>query len=140
MKDLHSTLKASLLMAAALSATTQATVALSGFNSCEIVLNVGAETMTGANKWSILVEHSLDDGSTYEAVELKDLLGVESVAAGVIKEFDAAHTAAAYRFGYKGAGSHVRVSFVKTGTAPDIVVGASAILSHSNVAPLANQI
>src|SRR3546814_17225974 len=107
MKDIHSSLFAAVAIGVAVldADNTPPAIDLIGYNGAEIVLmvGVGGITFTGANKIEFKLTHS-DDDASYEAVDVGDVLGVESVGTGgIVKALTSAHAAAsAYRFGYKG--------------------------------------
>lgn len=114
MKDIHSAMAVALMIGnEVLSAdNTPAAVDLIGYDAAEVVLAIGAGgiTFTATNKIEFKLTHS-DDDVTYEAVELKDVLGVESIGTGgIIKTLTSAHAAAAaYRFGYKGGKRYLKL-------------------------------
>ena len=107
MKDLHSAVTALVAIGAAtLSAdNTPAAIDLQGYDAAEILLAIGAGgiTFSGTNKIEFVLTHS-DDDTTYTAVTVGDVLGLDSVGdGGIVKALTAAHAAAAvYRFGYVG--------------------------------------
>lgn len=114
MKDIHSGMSVAVAIGnEVLSAdNTPPAIDLIGYNAAEILLaiGVGGISFSGTNKIEFKLTHS-DDGSTYTAVELKDVLGVASVGdGGIIKALTSAHAAAAaYRFGYKGGKRYLKL-------------------------------
>src|SRR3546814_11335150 len=114
MKDIHSSLFAAVAIGVAVldADNTPPAIDLIGYNGAEIVLmvGVGGITFTGANKIEFKLTHS-DDDASYEAVDVGDVLGVESVGTGgIVKALTSAHAAAsAYRFGYKGGKSYLKL-------------------------------
>lgn len=140
MKDFHSQMAAKVAIAAAsLSAdNTPPAVDLQGFNAAEIVLAIGAGgiTFSGTNKVEFKLTHS-DDDSTYTAVTVDDVLGLDAVAdGGIIKSLTSAHAAAAvYRFGYVGGKRYLKLlaDFSGThGTGTPIAAVVLAAAGHDN--------
>lgn len=120
MRDIHSDLSIAIAIGAATLAAdnTPAAVDLLGYAAAEIVLavGIGGITFSGTNKVEFKLTHS-DDDSTYDAVEAKDMLGVEPAAGGIIKSLVAAHAAAGvYRFGYKGNRRYLKLLADFSGT------------------------
>ncbi|PWR24566.1 hypothetical protein [Zavarzinia aquatilis] len=121
MKDLHSKIIAVQAIGAAVLAAdnTPAAIDLQGYNSAEIVLaiGIGGITFSGTNKIEFKLTHS-DDDSTYDAVEVDDILGADDVGTGgIVKALVAAHAApAVYRFGYKGGRRHLKLLADFSGT------------------------
>jgi len=121
MKDIHSDMTVvSAIGAAVLAAdNTPAAIDLRGYNAAEILLaiGVGGITFDATNKIEFKLTHSTDD-VTYDAVELKDVLGLTSVGSGgIIKALTAAHAAAAaYRFGYVGGRRYLKLLADFSGT------------------------
>jgi hypothetical protein len=144
MQDIHSGLKAAVLIgAASLDAdNTPAAVDLRGYDAAEIVLSVGIGgiTFTSTNKVEFKLTHS-DDNSTYAAVETADMLGVTVASGGIIKSLVAAHAAAAvYRFGYKGGKRYLKLLADFGGTHAAVTpMAAVALLGHGHDNPQANQ-
>jgi len=145
MKDIHSALsRVALLGCAAYNAdNTPAAVDLRGYNSAEILLDVGVGgiTFSGTNKVEFKLTHS-DDNTTYTDVTSTDMLGDLVVASGgIIKSLIVAHAAAAvYRYGYKGGKRYLKLlaDFGGThGTATPM--SASVLLGHGFSQPQANQ-
>lgn len=106
MKDLHTQIAVDTAIGnATLSAdNTPVAIDLSGFQSAEIILAIGAGgvTFSGTNKVEFKLTHS-EDGSAYTDVVDADMVKLAVGAGGVIKSLIAAHAApATYRFGYKG--------------------------------------
>lgn len=143
MKDMHSVIVADQLLAAATYAAdnTPVSVDLQGYDSAEIVLQIGAGgiTFSGTNKIEFVLTHS-DDDSSYSAVTLADMLGVTSVTSGIIKSLIAAHgTASTYRFGYVGGKRYLRLLADFSGThGTGTPLGAAVIKGTPMIAPTAN--
>src|SRR3546814_15144507 len=81
------------------------------------MVGVGGITFTGANKIEFKLTHS-DDDASYEAVDVGDVLGVESVGTGgIVQALTSAHAAAsAYRFGYTGVQRYIKLLADFSGT------------------------
>jgi len=145
MRDIHSDLKAAVLIGAAEldDDNTPAAVDLLGYGAAEIVLaiGVGGITFSGSNKIEFKLTHS-DDNASYTAVTADDMLGVSSVGSGgIIKSLTSAHSAAAvYRFGYKGGKRYLKLLADFSGThATGTPLAAVALLGHANIQPVADQ-
>lgn len=144
MKDLHSNVAAMVAIAcAALSDdNVPPAIDLQGFDSAEIVLNIGVGgiTFTSTNKIEFKLTHS-DNGTDYEAVTVDDVLGVDAVdTGGIIKALKTAHAAAAvYRFGYIGSRRYLKLLADFGGThASATPIAASVIKGHPHLAPVAD--
>lgn len=145
MRDLHSGVTvATLIGAATLSAdNTPPAVDLAGYQAATILLaiGVGGITFSGTNKIEFKLTHS-DDDSTYTAVTVDDLLGVDSVAeSGIIKSLTAAHAAASsYRFGYVGGKRYLKLLADFSGThGTGTPIAAMVLKGHGDVQPEADQ-
>ena len=144
MKDLHSNIALALLIEAAVLAADNTPVAvdLQGFDAAEIALHIGAGgiTFTGTNKVEFKLTHS-NDGTNYDAVEAKDVLGEASVGSGgIIKALIAAHASASvYRFGYVGGRRYLKLLADFSGThGSGTPIAAAVIKGHPHVSPVAN--
>jgi hypothetical protein len=121
MRDIHSSLLASILIEAATLAAdnTPSAVDLQGYDAAEIVLAIGAGgiTFSGTNKIELKLTHS-DDDTTYSAVTVDDMLGLSSVGSGgIIKSLVAAHASAGvYRCGYRGGKRYLKLLADFSGT------------------------
>ena len=121
MKDVHSHMTVDVAIGAAVldADNTPGAIDLLGYNAAEILLNIGAGgiTFSGTNKIEFKLTHS-DDDDTYTAVDVDDMLGLDSVGdGGIIKSLTAAHAAAAaYRFGYKGGKRYLKLLADFSGT------------------------
>lgn len=145
MKDMHSHVKVEALIdVATLTANnTPPAVDRLGFESVEIVLQIGAGgiAFSGTNKIEFKLTHS-DDNLSYDAVTLADVEGVASVGTGgIIKALIAAHaTADAYRFGYKGNRRYLKLLADFSGThGTGTPMSAVAVLGHPELSPVADQ-
>lgn len=142
MRDLYNSVSLLAVVAAAtLTATPTPTVIdRQGFESLviEVGVGIGGITFTGTNKLEIVVEHS-DDGTTYEAVTVDDLQGVESVTSGVVKAWTAAKAAASLdKIGYVGGRRYVKVTPTFGGThATGTPVAVTALLGSPHILPVA---
>lgn len=141
MRDMHNAVSLAVLIgAAALNAdNTPGAVDTKGFESVEILLNVGVGgiTFSGTNKVEFKLTHS-DDDSTYTAVTSADMLGGLTVAdGGIIKSLTAAHAAAAaYRYGYKGGKRYLKLLADFSGTHGTATpMSATALLGNPVLAP-----
>ncbi|MBU3262069.1 hypothetical protein KPG71_18770 [Roseovarius sp. PS-C2] len=145
MKDLHSGTKALVAIAAATldADNTPPAIDLQGYDAAEFVLAIGAGgiTFSGTNKIEFKLTHS-DDDSTYEAVTVNDVLGIDSVAdGGIVKALTAAHaTAGVYRFGYVGGKRYLKLLAAFSGThGTGTPIAATAMLGYGHDNPQADQ-
>jgi hypothetical protein len=97
----------------------------------------GGITFDATNKVEFVMEDS-PDGSTWTAVETKDVVGAETatITDGIVLTFDEARTADVFVVGYVGGAQYcrVRADFSGThGTGTDI--GILAMLSNPHIAP-----
>lgn len=145
MKDLHShvTRRVAIGCAVLSADNTPGAIDLQGYESAEILLDIGIGgiTFTGTNKIEFKLTHS-DDDVTYTAVTVSDMLGLSSVAdGGIIKALIAAHAAGAvYRYGYKGGKRYLKLLADFSGThAAGTPIAASVLLSDGFSNPQANQ-
>lgn len=85
---------------------------LQGFDSAVLVLHVGAGgiTFTGTNKIEFKLTHS-DDDSTYSAVTISDVQGLDSVGSGgIVKAITSAHASAdVTKIGYVGGRRYLKL-------------------------------
>lgn len=141
MNDLHNNCKQSLAInPVALGATgaiTSAIIDRQGYGGVEFFIAYGSVTTTGT-----VVTLTVKEGDvtgTLTSVADADLLGTEALAglaagarvAGTGKEV-------AKRIGYKGDQRYVQLSLAHTGTTSVGIVGAVAVLTNPNVAPVSN--
>lgn len=144
MKDLHSSLLASVAIGCAVLAAdnTPSAIDLQGYDSAEILLAIGAGgiTFSGTNKIEFVVTHS-DDDVTYTAVTTADMLGVTVASGGIVKALTAAHASAAvYRYGYKGGKRYLKVLADFSGTHGTGTPIAAIVLKGDGASnPQANQ-
>lgn len=121
MKDIHSSLLAALAIEAAVHSADNVPPAIDllGYDAAEIVLSVGVGgiNFTGTNKIEFKLTHS-DDNVTYSAVDIGDVLGLETVGeGGIVKALTSPHAAAAvYRFGYRGGKRYLKLLADFSGT------------------------
>jgi len=144
-RDIHSGLSVAVAIAAATldADNTPPTIDLQGYNAAEIVLAIGAGgiTFSGTNKVEFKLTHS-DDDSSYTAVDIDDMLGLDSVGSGgIVKSLNSAHaSAAAYRFGYKGGKRYLKLLADFSGThGSGTPIAGLVLLGHGNVQPEAAQ-
>ena len=120
MKDLYNNIEiVSVLDPIAVTATaTYDDIDLAGFNSALLVLNCGLDAGTGlsaSHKLVFVLNHS-DDGTTYTAVETKDMLDL-TVTAGVVLTIDAVgEDNSIYKLGYVGGKRYLQLVMTETGT------------------------
>jgi len=130
MQDLKNNIKvsAALNIAAITSNTTinGNSVDLLGYNGATFVISSGART---DGTFTPLIVDS-DDNSIFAAVDDKFLIGLEADAA-----ISAANTLK--KIGYVGSKRYVQLRIVSTSVTSGATLGASAILSHPNTAPVA---
>lgn len=145
MRDMHSSVTRAVLIACATYSAdnTPPAVDLRGHDAAEILLDIGVGgiTFSGTNKIEFKLTHS-DDDSTYAAVTVDDVLGVDSVAAGgIIKSLVAEHAAGAvYRYGYMGGKRYLKLLADFSGThGTGTPISASVLLGHGHAQPEADQ-
>lgn len=120
MEDLHSELLAVAAIGAAVlsSTTTSSAIDRQGFDSAELLLDVGIGGITfdSTNRIDLVVTHS-DDDVTYSDVTDADMIGVTVSIPGIVKSLTSAHAAASVsRFGYIGQKRYVKVEALFGGT------------------------
>lgn len=144
MRDMHSVINRAVLIAnATYSAdTTPVAVDLLGYDSAEVLLDIGAGgiTFSGTNKIEFVLTHS-DDDSTYSNVTDADMLGITGISSGIIKSLVAAHaTASVYRYGYRGNKRYLKLLADFSGThGTGTPIGASVLRMRPHYTPTANQ-
>lgn len=125
MKDMHATNKVvSVLAPVIIDATgNQSDIDLAGFNSAELVIDLGANTGTtpaAGHKLEFKLEHADDDGTgsagTYAAVAAADMLGATPVAGVFLTTDAAAKYENIYQYGYVGGKRFLKVTYTETGT------------------------
>lgn len=98
---------------------TPAAIDLQGYQGALILIHVGAGgiTFSGTNKVEFKLTHS-DDDSTYTAVTVDDVIGLDSVGTGgIVKSLIAAHaTATVTEVGYKGGKRYLKLLADFSGT------------------------
>ncbi len=122
MRDLHSNLKLVQAVKAQVVGDTDvqsAAIDLKGFNSAEILIDVGTagDTLGATVKFDVIVTHS-DDDSSYSAVAAGDILGNDAPGSnGEILTIDAdAEAALVYQFGYVGGKRYLKIEVESDGT------------------------
>lgn len=117
---------------------TSPAVDLAGFNSAAILLGigVGGDTFTATKRIDFLLTHS-NDGTAFDPVLAKDILGAVPDAAGLIKSLQSAHaTGANYRFGYKGGRRFIQVEMAFNGThAAGTPISVAVLKGRPTVSP-----
>jgi hypothetical protein len=136
MRDLHHNIGiAEAIPPAAYAAdNTPTAIDLLGFDSAEITIHVGVGgiTFTNTNKIEFKLTHS-DDDTTYSAVTIDDVLGLESVAtSGIVKDLVAAHVAPTItKVGYIGGKRYLKLLADFSGT-HGTATPLSAVVIKSN--------
>jgi hypothetical protein len=145
MKDVHSHMLAAVAIAAAVldADNTPPAIDLQGYNAAEILLaiGVGGITFSDTNKIEFKLTHS-DDGVTYTAVTVDDVLGLDSVGdGGIVKALTAAHAAAAvYRVGYIGNKRYLKLLADFSGThGTGTPIAATVLKMHGYSTPEVDQ-
>ncbi len=138
MRDLHNNITPRRLISPA-TATTDNTAWVSqivdrqGFESLELVLNIGALADADAT-FTVLVEHGDQSNlSDAAAVADADLLGGEVLAGFVFSDDNAVR-----KIGYAGSKRYVRVTVTPVNNAAAAYVSGVALLGRPNVAPTSN--
>jgi len=138
MKDLHNNLDVvSVLNAVAVSATQTITdIDLAGFNSAELIFDIGLDAGSGlgaSNNLTFTLQHG-DDGTTYANVAAADVLGV-TPSSGVILTIDSTdEDEALYHFGYVGGKRYLQIVITETGTC-SCPISISLVKGHPLDAP-----
>ena len=128
MKDLYNNIEAvSLLDPIAVSTTQTITdIDLQGFNSAILLFACGLDaSMSESHKIVFVLSHG-DDGTTYAAVEDKDILGVTGITAGEILSIDNVNTEdnSITKIGYVGGKRYLHLVGTVTGTTdPPLFIG-----------------
>lgn len=129
MKDTYHDNKAVLALAPAVAAAAVDgnAIDLKGFDSALIIINTGA--IVGAGDFGAKLQESDDPATGYTDVAAADQLGTLPVTLA---------TSSTYRVGYIGSKlkRYIRVSVTKAG-GTSIAIGASAVLGHPHLAPVA---
>jgi len=138
MKDLHSNIKpVAIIHPVVVSATgNSGDIDLSGFNSCEIIVDAGIDAGTGLGASHNLVftlTHADDNGSgaagSYANVAAADVLGV-TPSSGVVLTIDSTdEDNTLYRIGYIGGKRFIKLTWTETGTV-SMPMSVSVIKGH----------
>lgn len=120
---------------------TPAAVDLRGYESATVLVNVGVGGITfdATNKVEFKLTHS-DDDSTYTAVTVDEVTGLESVGTGgIIRSLVAAHAAAtSTRVGYIGGKRYLKVLADFSGThGAGTPISVPVILTRAHQRPVA---
>jgi len=145
MRDLARNLSPTRLIAPAVATadTTPISVDLLGFDSCAIVLDIGAGGITfdGTNRIDFVLQHS-DDNSTFTNVTSVDVVGAPigaTITSGIVRSLTAAKAAAdTVDFSYVGGRRYIRFLADFSGThGTGTQIGAWAVRGHPHIAPTA---
>lgn len=140
MKDLYNNIgDEAILDPIAITATAVHTdIDLAGFNSCCIYVHAGLDGGTGlsaSHKFVFTMDHS-DDGTTYAAVETKDMIDL-TVASGVVLTIDSKdEDNTLYKLGYVGGKRYVQLTYTVTGTV-SMPMSIIVVKGHPLDAPVA---
>ena len=136
MKDLHNNIKVvHLLDAQDISADTWTKyVDLAGFESCEVIVNVGAATPLSGSAYITPVLYEADstptDNGSYSAVASTDILGAFTA---IDSQTEAQ---ASQSVGYIGAKRYLAVKLEATGSVSNFLVSVNAVLSNARHATM----
>ena len=140
MKDLHNNIEVvALLSPVAVTATGSITdIDLAGWNSAELIIDIGADSGTGLSAtdyWTFTLKDS-PDGTTYTAVETADMLGV-TVTSGVILTVDATdEDNTVYHFGYVGGKRYLELTYTETTTGSNnTLMAVTLVKGHAQDSP-----
>ena len=124
MKDLHSNISpVAVLHAVVVTATGDSSdIDLAGFNSAEILVDVGVDAGTGlssSHKLVFTLQHADDDGTgsagSYANVAAADVLGVTPDSGVVLTVDSTDEDNTLYRIGYVGGKRFVKLTWTETG-------------------------
>jgi hypothetical protein len=139
MRDLHNNIKtvASILSVVGNNDTegTGAAVDLAGFESAELIFNVGqsGDTLSGSVYIELYLQESADGSTGWAAPAAADILGTNGVLIDA-----AAEDEVVVKIGYQGSKRYIRAFVDFTGTHTNgIPISATAILGHAHHAPVA---
>jgi hypothetical protein len=131
-----SDLSANVMIASATLAADSTPIAIdmSGYNSCTILIEVGAGgiTFSGTNKVEFVLTES-DDNSSYTNVAATDIIHAPiTVLSGIVYNLIAAHASATVvRLGYKGTKRYLKLLADFSGThGTGTPISAVALLGH----------
>lgn len=140
MRDLHNNIHPVQLIAPVAARTDNTAIVssiidLQGYDSCELILNIGANTDANAT-FAVLVEDGDDSGlSDNAAVADANLLGTEALAGFTAADDDNS----CRKIGYVGGKRYVRLTVTPSGNdSGNIFVSGVAILGHPHQAPTSN--
>lgn len=143
MKDLHSNIKpVYILHPVVVSATgNSGDVDLQGFNSAEILVDVGVDAGTGlssSHKLTFTLTHADDDGSgaadSYESITTADVLGVTPASNVVFTVDSTDEDNTLYRLGYVGGKRFIKLTWTETGTV-SMPMSVTLIKGHPQDSP-----
>lgn len=129
-----------LVPGAALTATTNSSaVNLAGYNSCEVIVLVGAssaDTLSGSVYWTITLQESDTYNTGFTTVGAADTVDGETTATNSIVIDANAECGLSYKLGYIGQKKYLRIAITATGTHTyGQVFGAVAIMGHERLGP-----
>lgn len=145
MRDLARNISPTRLIAPAVASadTTRVTVDLLGFDSCAVVLDIGAGGITfdGTNRVDFVMRHS-HDGTAWDNVTSADVVGAPigaTITNGIVRSLIAAKAAAdTVDFSYVGGRRYIDLLADFSGThGAGTQIGAWAVRGHPNIAPTA---
>lgn len=128
MKDLFSNIGVAPALAPAVQAAATTTAALDLRNFGSVVYAVSTGAVAGDGDFGVKLQHS-DTTTSEDFVDVPAAL-YESNAPETLE------AASGYKFGYRGTKRYVRLALTKAG-GTSIAAGATAILGHPAVAPVA---
>jgi hypothetical protein len=110
-----------------------AEVDLVGCDSAELVIYIGASSLTTSNYMTFTLTHADDDGTgssdSYTNVTTADMLGV-TVTSGLILTADGEtgqEGSKSYKFGYVGGKRFIKITPAETGSLPDTAISIHTV-------------
>ena len=142
MKDLHSTVRTAVALAAAASTTAAGragkVIDTAGYGGVEFVVNYGTITATDATITVVMQEG--DVTGTMTSVADADMLGTELLASitATTPRTSGVSKNVTKRVGYKGNKRYVSLGIASATVTATTPVSATAILHSANISPVAN--
>lgn len=129
-----------LLPTAALVATTNSSaVNLQGYNSCEVIVIVGAasaDTLSGSLYWTVTLEESDTYNTGFTTVSAAETVDGETTATNSIVIDANAECGLSYKLGYVGNAKYLRITITETGSMSyGNLFAAVAIMGHERIGP-----
>lgn len=129
-----------LLPTAALTADTDSSaVNLTGYNSCEVLFNVGAasqDTLSGALYWTLTLEESDTYNSGFTTVADAEVIDGTTSPVNAIVINANAKCGLSYKLGYIGNCKYLRIHIEETGSMSyGNLFAAVAIMGHERMGP-----